>query len=237
MKLNKLLSPTSKFMILCACSLLVVGGSTVASCNSSDSGKAPVAASLDDSIEGMAVYDATITTNTSNTPVPEPEELVAEVDLADNRYASKLQAVENSSARLLYADGRKIFYSQWAANETGYDNKMVAYDSETDSQQTISLNKTSMIDEEMNVDGIVENNGVLTVIMTEMRNSNGWVEGTYVWQYNCKTGAWKPIAKECSGAEFINNGKAVKIDRAICLNPDEPTFMQEYRHRYTTVNL
>ncbi|MDE7160962.1 MAG: hypothetical protein K2O24_09015 [Muribaculaceae bacterium] len=45
------------------------------------------------------------------------------------------------------------------------------------------------------------------------------------------------MARACSGAEFVDGRRSVRINRAECLNPDEPTFMQEYENHYTILPL
>lgn len=169
------------------------------------------------------------------------EDVVAVVDpeeLAKERYRQKYDEVNIADVHLMYADGKKIWYTPWTSdNDYGYINKLYEYDSESDYVSTIDLNKTSMEDDEMYVENMRERNGVITIIMFESRNSDGWVEGTYVWQYNCKTGMWKPLAKACSGAEFVNNDKAVKVNYAECINPDDPTFLKKYRNHYKTIPL
>lgn len=158
---------------------------------------------------------------------------------AKELYKQKYDEVHIADIYLLYADGKKIWYCPWTSeNEYGYSNKLFEYDSWTDSERVISLNKTSMADDEMCVEGIESNKGVLTVIMSESRNSDGWVEGTYVWQYNCNSGDWKPLAKACSGAEFSADRKAVIIKNAICVNPDAIcTADKRYRFRTKTIKL
>lgn len=163
---------------------------------------------------------------------PSPEETARE------RYQAKWEEVGIADIYRLYGNGKKVWYSYWTSeNEYGYTNKLYVYNSETDSEQVVNLNKTSLEDDEMYVECIRQKNGILTIIMSEMRNSDGWVEGTYVWQYNCETGAWKPLAKACSGAEFINNDTAVKITYAHCLNPNTYTADKRYKYTYKTIKL
>lgn len=169
------------------------------------------------------------------TTVEEPYQSEAE-DPAGQRYRDKCAQVYNADTHRLYDDGRILCYNYWR-QPSGFDNKLYIYDSRTGRETTVSLNKTSLEDEAMAVNDIVERNGVLTIIMEENRNSNGWVEGTYVWQYNILTGSWKPLAKACSGAEFTDGGRAVKVNYAECLNPDEPTYLQKYRNHFQTIKL
>lgn len=166
----------------------------------------------------------------------EPDEEDYKASVASMRYYNKKAEVSSADIHLMRADGRKIWYNPWE-EATGYSNKLYVYDSETDKTTVIRLNKTSMSDNEMHVDDMVENNGIITIIMSEIRNSNGWIEGTYVWQYNCDTGSWKCLAKECSGAEFTNNRKAVKVGYAKSKNPDDPIYMQEYQYSYKNLKL
>ena len=155
---------------------------------------------------------------------------------ATSRYKKKYDEVHIADIHLIRADGKKIWYNYWtSANSSGYDQKLYIYDRETDRETSIDLNKTSM--EYMQVKDMVDHNGIISIIMEENRNSNGWIEGTYVWQYNCYTGKWTPVAKACSGAEFVNNRSAVKINNASCINPEEPTYLQRYTNNYTTIKL
>ena len=157
---------------------------------------------------------------------------------AERRYKEKYEEVYLADIHLMRADGKKIWYNPWTSeNESGYVNKLYVYDSETDREYVVNLNKTSMEDDYMHVDDMVEHDGVITVIMSESRNSDGWVEGSYVWQYNCYTGGWKALAKACSWAEFTDDRSAVRINYAECLNPDAPTYLKEYRNHFKTIRL
>lgn len=168
----------------------------------------------------------------------ESESAAETSDAAARRYKAKYEEVNIADIHLMRADGKKIWYNPWThETESGYVNKLYVYDSETDCETVVNLNKTSMEDSEMWVEDMVERNGVITVIMSERRNSNGWVEGTYVWQYDCYGNSWKAIARGCSGAEFVNNRTAVRINDAEILNPDDPTYLQKYGNHYRTVRL
>ena len=157
---------------------------------------------------------------------------------AQERYRTKYEEVHNADIHLMRADGRRIWYNPWIPdNDYGYMNKLFVYNSESDTETVVNLNRTSMEDDEMYVEDMVERNGIITIIMSEKRNSNGWVEGTYLWQYNCNNGTWMALARACSGAEFVNNRSAIRINNAEILNPDDPTYLQEYRNHYRTVRL
>lgn len=170
--------------------------------------------------------------------VIEEDELEPIVDLSESRYNAKYDEVNIADIHLVYADGKKIWYTPYTSTtSSGYLNKLFVYDSELDREKVINLNKTSIEDDYMQIDDAVVRNGVITLIMTENTNSNGWVIGTYVWQYDCKNGTWKAIAKNCSGAEFVNEGTAVRYNNAECINPNDPTYMQEYRNNYKVVPL
>ncbi len=159
-------------------------------------------------------------------------------EAAERRYKEKYDEVHIADIHLMRADGRKLWYNYLdIENEYGWSNKLYVYDSETDTENIVNLNKTSLDDDAMYVEDMKDKNGIITIIMSEMRNSNGWIEGTYVWQYNCQTGTWKAIARECSGAEFVKDGAAVRVNYAECLNPDEPTYLQKYRDHYRTIKL
>ncbi len=156
---------------------------------------------------------------------------------ASLRYKKKLEEVSVAPIHVMRADGKKIWYNRYTTlyGDSGYDNKMYIYDSQTDRETVLDLNKTSI--EYMQVDDMVEHDGIITIIMTENTNSNGWVIGTYVWQYNCYNNTWKPLATKCSGAKFVNNRKAVQISTADCINPEDPTYLQEYKKSYRTIQL
>lgn len=167
--------------------------------------------------------------------VPDEDDYNASVALM--RYSKKYDEINTADIHLMYRDGKKLWYNYWQEG-SGYDNKLYVYDSETNQETTVRLNKTNMPDGEMEVsDMIAGDGGVLTIIMTENRNSNGWIEGTYVWQYFCTTGSWQALATECSGAEFIKNRTAVKVSYAESKNPDDPVYMQEYRYTHRIFNL
>lgn len=185
---------------------------------------------------------------TEVTHYADPELMIAETEIEptstqpatvkltaeEMRYNQVYENIKNQGICVLWADGKKI----WAYEPDNEVRAIVVYDSDINDIDLIRLNKTSMPNDQMFIDDIAANNGIITVIMSERRNSNGWVDGTHVWQYNCDTGAWKCIANVCSGAEFINNRTAVKIDNAECINPDAMTVMEmEYRHNYKTIKL
>lgn len=153
------------------------------------------------------------------------------------RYQETLARFSAASGhKILHKDGRRLWVS--ARDMDGkYRPMLYVYDSETDDLSYLSINKTYQDDDAMQVEDIEARGGIITVIMSEMRNSNGWIEGTFVWQYNCRTGAWTPLAEEVSGAEFVNGRKSVRINRTEILNPDAPTYEQQYRPRYTTLPL
>ncbi|MDE6485485.1 MAG: SHOCT domain-containing protein [Duncaniella sp.] len=173
-------------------------------------------------------------------PTSYEEELTYETvgDCATIRYNTKYDEVNIADIHLMRADGKKIWYTPWTStNESGYINKLYVYDSETDREKVINLNRTSMEDDYMQIDDMVERDGIITIIMSENRNSNGWVYGTYVWQYHCNSDTWNVLAKECSGAKFINNRTALEINYAECINPEDPTYLQEYRNQYKYLQL
>lgn len=157
-------------------------------------------------------------------------------DTPARRYQNKYDEVYTADCHLMRADGRKLWYNYYE-EATGYSNKLYVYDSLTDEVQTISLNRTQQDDDAMHVEDMVERGGVITIIMSEMRNSNGWLEGTYVWQYNCDNGSWNALARACSGAKFVNDRKSVKINWAECLNPEDPTYLQEYKNNSEIIKL
>lgn len=134
-----------------------------------------------------------------------------------------------------YSDGRYIWYNP--TTPWGYSTILSVYDSQTGNTTDININKTPSSDDMMTVHAISEHNGKITVILEENRNSNGWVEGTYVWTIDCSNRNWKCVANGVAGAEIINGGSAVKITTATILNPDAPTFEQQYKESTKIISL
>ena len=155
---------------------------------------------------------------------------------AERRYREKYEEVNIADIRKLKADGRRIWYNP-RDSETGFSNRLYLYDSETDTEKLVILNKTSLDDDDMHVTDLELRGDVLTVLMEEMRNSNGWIEGSYACQYNCATGRWKPLAREVANVKFNDSRDAVKVTRASILNPEAPTCDQEYSYTYQTIPL
>ena len=160
---------------------------------------------------------------------------------ATERYNERHAILNRNDYCILKDDGQKIWYVHRITDTYGilrYDSTMSIYDSTTDRQTDIDLNRTSMDGSwEFDVEDIVERNGIITIIMSENRNSNGWVVGTYVWQYDCANNSWNPLAKACSGAKFIDNYTAVRIAYADCINPNDCTAAQRYTYTYDTIQL
>ncbi|MDE7160961.1 MAG: hypothetical protein K2O24_09010 [Muribaculaceae bacterium] len=99
---------------------------------------------------------------------------------ATQRYTEKLAEVTtdpNNSA--VFTDNGRIWYAVRDIEE-GYRNRLYMYDSENGTGKTVNLNKTSLSDDEMWVEDIGVDDGIFTIIMSERRNSNGWLDGTYV---------------------------------------------------------
>lgn len=134
-----------------------------------------------------------------------------------------------------YSDGRYIWYNP--TTPWGYSTILSVYDSQTGNTTDININKTSSSEDMMTVKDISEHSGKITVVLEENRNSNGWVEGTYVWTIDCSNRNWKCVANGVAGAEIINGGSAVKITTAKILNPDAPTFEQQYKESTKTISL
>lgn len=152
------------------------------------------------------------------------------------RYDAELKKLKGISyQKIIYADGKKIWYLPKGSD--GYEKSLSIYDSMADKTSYIDINKTPSSKDMMMVHAISEHNGKITFILEENRNSNGWVEGTYVWTLNCADQSWGFVAEGVAGAEFIKGGAAVKITTAKILNPDAPTFEQKYKESTKTINL
>lgn len=161
-------------------------------------------------------------------------------DMAYERYQSELSRIsQDPRFAVIYADNGKIWYAHLKSDDQPitYTNILSVYDSQSDKTSSVNMNKTDFPDNEVWFQATTENGGKITVIMEEMRNSNGWVEGTSVWTYDTRNGKWYCIAQGVAGAEFVKEGKAVKITEATILNPDEPTALQDYAYSYRTISL
>ena len=155
---------------------------------------------------------------------------------AQQRYQELLEKKSNDkNIAIVYADGTYIWYVY--RKDDGYKNSLWVYNSIKDNVLNINMNKTDFPDDEVFFHAFSENNGKITVIMEEMRNSDGWVEGTSVWTIDTSNRQWKSVAQGVSGAEFVNNGTAIKITEAKDLTPDEPTFAKQYSYTYRTIAL
>lgn len=165
---------------------------------------------------------------------------VEHTDLGYERYQSELSRIsQDPRFAVIYADNGKICYAHLKSDDQpiNYTNILSVYDSQSDKTTSVNMNKTDFPDDEVFFEAITENGGKITVIMEEMRNSNGWVEGTSVWTYDTRNGKWYCVAQGVAGAEFVKEGKAVKITEATILNPDEPTALQDYAYSYRTISL
>lgn len=141
-----------------------------------------------------------------------PTETEPDVSHSTHRYTEKLAEIAaNPNNSVVFTDNGRIWYSI-CNREEGYKNRLYVYDTENGTEKTVNLNKISMEDDEMRVEDMYAYDGIVTIIMSEDRNSNGWLDGTYVWQYNCRTGAWKPLARACSGAKFVDGRRSVQIN-------------------------
>ena len=155
---------------------------------------------------------------------------------AQQRYQGQLEKKSNDkNIAVVYADGTYIWYVY--RKDDGYKTPLWVYNSIEDNVADINMNKTDLPDDEVYIQAFTENGGKISVIMEEMRNSDGWVEGTSVWTFDTSNRRWKPVAQGVSGAEFVKNGSAVKITEAKDLTPDEPTFAKEYSYSYRTITL
>lgn len=165
---------------------------------------------------------------------------VEHTDMAYERFQSELSRIsQDPRFAVIYADNGKIWYAHLKSDDQPitYTNILSVYDSQGDKTSSVNMNKTDFPDNEVWFQATTENGGKITVIMEEMRNSNGWVEGTSVWTYDTRNGKWYCIAQGVAGAEFVKEGKAVKITEATILNPDEPTALQDYAYSYHTISL
>lgn len=161
-------------------------------------------------------------------------------DMAYKRYQSELSRIsQDPRFAVIYADDGKIWYAHLKSDDQPitYTNNLSVFDSQSDKTSSVNMNKTDFPDDEVFFETITENGGKITVIMEEMRNSNGWVEGTSVWTIDTYNRQWKSVAQGVSGAEFVNNGTAIKITVAKDLTPDEPTFAKQYSYTYRTISL
>lgn len=201
---------------------------------SSKSGKVWIYASL--AIVVIVILCIFLIPKSSENTVPQGESRESFNQEIKNRYETRLKEISGAAdTPVFYEDGRYIWYN--LTTPWGYSSHLSVYDSQADDTAEININKTPSSDDMMTVHSITEHNGKITVILEENRNSNGWVEGTYVWTIDCSNRNWKCVAEGVTGAEIINNGSAVKITEATIKNPDDPTFMQEYNTTTKTINL
>ncbi|MDE7411727.1 MAG: hypothetical protein K2M94_06785 [Paramuribaculum sp.] len=148
------------------------------------------------------------------------------------RYNDVLKEISSvPENKIYYKDGRYIWYTVESKPE------FLVYDNHLDGTRHIKMNKTDLWDNQISIQKISAHNGKITIIIDEIRNSNGWIEGTSVWSIDCATREWKCIAKKIANAKFIRNGSAVEITTATSRNPDDPTFMQEYDFSSRIINL
>ena len=165
---------------------------------------------------------------------------VEHTDMNYDRYQTELSRIsQDPHFVVIYADEDKIWYVHLKSDDqpVTYANILTVYDSQNDKTSSVNMNKTDFPDDEVFIHAFTENGGKISVIMEEMRNSDGWVEGTSVWTFDTSKRRWKPVAQGVSGAEFVKNGSAVKITEAKDLTPDEPTFAKEYSYSYRTITL
>lgn len=169
-----------------------------------------------DSVEIVAVEEMPIDVNEYDSESEYKEKF--------NEALQEISGIADNAVK--YTDGRYIWYNP--TTPWGYSKTLSVYDSQTGNTFNININKTPSSDDMVTVHNISEHNGKITVVLEENRNSNGWIEGTYVWTINCSNKNWKCVANGVAGAEIINNGSAVRITTVTIKNPDDPTFMQEY---------
>lgn len=155
------------------------------------------------------------------------------------RYDAALSTIKSSEAlTYLYSDEKCVwFYEGTPSKNTNYPKVLSIYESDTHSISNIGLNKTSMPDDMMAVKDISIYNDKIIVILEEMRNSDGWTEGTNVWTIDCSNRKWKHVVKDVAGAEIAEGGNAVKVMTVTCLNPDAPVYEHQYQRNYKTLNL
>ncbi|MDE5800085.1 MAG: hypothetical protein K2H74_03560 [Paramuribaculum sp.] len=164
--------------------------------------------------------------------------VVTDEDTGRERFQEKLRELSGiADIPVIYSDGERYIWRIYTTPYGKYEKSLMVYDTKTDREETININKTDFPDDEMEISAITENDGAISIIMMEYRNSNGWIEGTHVWTINCSTRRWRCVAEAVAGAEFVNGGRAVEISEAEILNPDEPTAFQEYDITKYTVNL
>ncbi len=158
---------------------------------------------------------------------------------ASQRYEATLQEISGTAdTPVKYADGRYIWYILTGVGDgMSYSTYLSVYDSVEDRADEININKTGFPESEAHIESVSEHNGKITVIQSYAANSNGWVESTSVWTIDCNSRQWKCVADRVAGAEIVNGGAAVKITEATILNPDAPTFDQDYRTTERIINL
>lgn len=150
-------------------------------------------------------------------------------DTGRDRFQDKLRELSGlADIPVIYSDGERYIWRILTTPDGKYEKELLVYDTKTDREESVNINKTDFPDDEMEISEITENAGEISIIMMEYRNSNGWIEGTHVWTIDCATHRWRCVAEAVAGAEFVNGGRAVKISKAEILNPDEPTAFQEY---------
>lgn len=133
--------------------------------------------------------------------------------------ANSISATETRSVKDFSEDGKTVLFSdqryKWYYTPENNDLPKViyVYDSESNSIDSISVNKTGLDPNNVKILGIAENNGRISVIMENMLMGKDAVYNTSVWTIDCTSREWHPVAQDISSAEFTDNGKSVKLNQ------------------------
>lgn len=156
----------------------------------------------------------------------------------DNDMAEAIERISKEGIIITSYEG-KIYYLKDDMPESGYESSgsncgnIYVYDVDDESVSKIRIHIPS--DESYEITGWKCTDQKITIVVYD-RGRNGFGIGNFcteVSQYNIKTGAWKDIARECADAEFIDNGKEIKIKWATISNYDEVDFAYEYEYEYS----
>ncbi|MDE6256191.1 MAG: hypothetical protein K2M39_08370 [Muribaculaceae bacterium] len=132
----------------------------------------------------------------------------------DSISATKAQSVSDFSEEgktMLFSDQRYKWY--YTPENNDLPKAIYVYDSESNSIDSISVNKTRLDSNDVKILGIVENNGRISVIMENTLLGKNAVDKTNVWTIDCASREWHPVAQDISSAEFSDNGKSVKLNQ------------------------
>lgn len=128
-----------------------------------------------------------------------------------------------------YIDGVSIFDHDCGM---GHIYNLTIEDLSKETENKIPIQNTSECWYE--IKGVMCTNHRITFILEDRgRNSIGSSNySTQVTQYNIDTGKWKTIAKDMASAEFINDGKKLRVLNAYIINEDEVYSAYDYIWAY-----